>query len=424
MELNPVVIIPTFWTKPASTSARANARARTSAPDPSAVTFEHPTALDDENPPLARCLDSLDKVKGLRRIILVVGATDHSIEARVDERVRHIADAYPNLDIFVMGPTEKGSLYRRLEQLELEDMIAGLDIASYGAVRNLGLIAAAIHGHDAVVFIDDDEVVEDAEFLEIGLFGLGKPIHSGGYLFAKSGFYVDAAGRWQHSNPLHWTDIFWRQDDAFNKALSLVIQPPRLQRARMAFGGCLAIHREMYTKIAFDPWVKRGEDSDYVINVRLHGGDIYIDDNWKVCDMPPADRSEANRFRQDVSRFVYEHRKLEFAKSQVDLNQVTPKSLMPFPGGFVDSSIAWRAFATGMLRAIGGPERKAYFEAGLHAVQEASDYARAHCANYFALQRAWGFMLERLWEDVPLASQYKGERVIDRSALTGQFKSV
>ena len=95
----------------------------------------------------------------------------------------------------------------------------------------------------------------------------------------------------------------------------------------------MALHsRHVHRRSSFDPWVTRGEDIDYVINVRMHGGDVFIDDEWKALHLPPEPVSEALRFRQDVYRFVYEHRKIEFAKSQVDLRQVTPKSMAPYPG--------------------------------------------------------------------------------------------
>ena len=134
-----------------------------------------------------------------------------------------------------------------------------------------------------------------------------------------------------HEDP-HWADMFWRQSDAFNEALAIVDAPPRLRRSTVAFGGCLALHRDMYTNVSFDPWVVRGEDMDYVINARMHGADVFLDGEWRIVHQPPAPPSEAIALRQDVYRFIYEHRKLEFAKSQVDLRQVTAESMRPYPG--------------------------------------------------------------------------------------------
>ncbi len=415
--MEPVVVIPTFWTR------RAGGRGRTGFEERAAV-YDHPTPLDALEPPLAACLQSLRTVRGLGRVVVIVAVTEEAIAHQAEDRVRDIVEEFPDIDAFVFGPAEMGSLHRRLEQLEFADLIEGVTLTGYGAVRNAGLIAAAVLGHEAVIFVDDDELVESPDFLETALYGLGARLQDGTPLLAKSGYYVDEQGRWQKHEEPHWSDMFWRQEDAFNAALDVVMKPPRLQRAKVAFGGILALHRDMFSAVSFDPWVTRGEDIDYVINVRMHGGDVFIDDEWRILHMPPAAVSEALRFRQDVYRFVYEHRKIEFAKSQVDLRQVTPRSMAPYPGEFIDSSVGWRAFATALLRAVARPEKGRYLRYGFSAVREASEYARENCQNYFEFQRRWPLLMERIWGDVALETLFTGERRIDRTAITGRFPVV
>jgi hypothetical protein len=356
--------------------------------------------------------------------VIVAVSTDDGIAHQAEDRVREIVDEFPDIDALVFGPAEMGSLHRRLEQLEFADMIEGVTLNGYGAVRNVGLIAAAVLGHDSVVFLDDDEIVLDTDFLERALYGLGAQLQDGTPLLAKTGFYVDEAGGCHRQDAAHWSDIFWRQGDAFNRALDAALKPPRLQRSRLAFGGIMSLHRDMFTSVSFDPWLTRGEDIDYVINVRMHGGDVFFDDEWKALHIPPEPVSEALRFRQDVYRFVYEHRKIEFAKSQVDLRQVTPKSMLPYPGEFIDSSVGWRALVTAMLRAVARPEHGRYFQSALHATRDAGAFARENCQNYFEFQRRWPMLMERIWEDVALASLFTGERQIDRTAITGRFPLV
>lgn len=415
--MEPVVVIPTFWTR------RTGGRTRSVVDDISAI-YDHPTPIDAIEAPLAPCLESLRRVRGLGRVVVIVAVTDDAIAHQAEDRVRDIVDEFPDIDALVFGPAELGSLHRRLEQLEFADMIEGVTLTGYGAVRNVGLIAAAVLGHDSVVFLEDDEIVLDEDFLERALYGVGARLQDGTPLLAKSGFYVDEKGGYKRSDEAHWSDMFWRQRDAYNAALDIVMRPPEIQRAKVAFGGIMALHKDMYCSVSFDPWVTRGEDIDYVINVRMHGGDVFIDDQWKALHLPPEPVSEALRFRQDVYRFVYEHRKIEFAKSQVDLRQVTPKSMAPYPGEFIDSSVGWRAFATGMLRAIARPEKGRYFQAALHAVRDASEFARQHCQHYFEFQRRWPLMMERIWDDVALSTLFTGERKMDRTALTGRFPVV
>jgi len=156
----------------------------------------------------------------------------------------------------------------------------------------------------------------------------------------------------------------------------------------------------------------------------MHGGDVFLDGAWHILHQPPASASAAIKFRQDVYRFIYEHRKLEFARSQIDLRRVQSASLRPYPGDFVGHTVIWRAALTAVLRAIAGREPSAHLAIAKAAFFDASSYARRNCDNYFAFQRRWPLLLERLWEDVALGSLFSGERQIDRTAITGRFPTV
>jgi GT2 family glycosyltransferase len=417
--VEPVVIIPTFWTKPQTKRGRKAA----AAVDDLTTVYDHPTPIDTDGT-LPDCLRSLQRVEGLGKVVIVVAVTDESIEHRAEDKVREIVDEFPELDAFVFGPAELGSLHRRLEQLEFADMIDGVTLKGYGAVRNVGLMAAAVLGHEAVVFIDDDEVVTHSDFLARALYGLGRKFEDGTPLLAKTGYYVDTQGRYMAEVERHWADGFWRRSDAYNAALAMIPQKPRIKPSTIAFGGCMALHRDMFANVSFDPWVLRGEDTDYVISARMHGGGVYLDDEWSIVHIPPATISEAIRFRQDAYRFVYEQRKIEFAKSQVDLRQVTPKSMMPYPGPFIEPSVGWRAALTALLRSFTSAERGTYFRVATHVMTEASSYARENCQNYFEFQRRWPIMIDALWDDVALKSLFTGERRVDRTAITGRFPVV
>ncbi|MDZ4179668.1 MAG: hypothetical protein U1E29_10610 [Coriobacteriia bacterium] len=407
--MTPCVIIPTFWT-----------RRRGRASENLLTAYDHPTPIDADGT-LPDCLRSLEEVEGLGKVVLIVAATDASIEHQAEDRVRQILADFPTIDALVFGPAELGSLHRRLEQIEFADLIGGVSLVGYGAVRNVGLMAAAVLGCESVVFLDDDQIITDKDFLRRASEGLGEHLPDGRSVFAKTGYYTDADGHHQrHENP-HWSDVFWRKNDAFNQALAGVDAPPRIQPSTVAFGGCLALHRHMYCNVSFDPWVMRGEDIDYVINARMHGGDVFLDGEWHVIHQPPRPQSEALHFRQDVYRFVYEHRKLEFAKSQVDLRQVTQESMMPYPGPFLGSSITWRAMLTSILRGLSHKEGGAYLRVARVALKDASRYALENCQNYFDFQRRWPMLMDRIWDDIALKPLFTGERQVDRTAITGRF---
>lgn len=405
----PCLIIPTFWTR---------RRGRVS--ENPLLAYDHPTPVDSEGT-LGACLRSLENVEGLGKVVLIVAATDPSIEHQAEDRVRDILEDFPNIDALVFGPAELGSLHRRLEQLEFADMIHGVSLVGYGAVRNVGLMAAAVLGCESVVFLDDDQIITDPQFLARATEGLGEHTEKGKVILAKTGYYTDESGRYQSYAKPHFSDAFWRKDDAFNHALSIVGAPPRIKVSPIAFGGCMALHRDIFVNVSFDPWVMRGEDVDYVINARMHGADVFMDGEWSVVHNPPKLPSEALQFRQDVYRFIYEHRKIEFAKSQVDLRQVTAESLMPFPGHFLGSSVTWRALLTSILKGFSTKEGGSYLRIARVALSQAGEYARQNCNNYFDFQRRWPMLLDRIWEDVALQPLFTGERKVDRTTITGRF---
>lgn len=350
-----------------------------------------------------------------------MAVTDESIAHAAEDCVSEILDDFPGIDSLVCGSAEMGSLHRRMEQLEFADVISGVSLAGYGGVRNVGLMLGAVLGSESLVFLDDDQVITDASFLRRAAEGLGQRDGQGRTILAKSGYYTDSQGAYAISGSEPWHDMFWRQNELYNRAMASALKPPRIKPSSLAFGGCLALHRDMYCNVSFDPWAVRGEDVDYVINARMHGGDVFLDAEWSVIHQPPAAPSQAALFHHDVFRFVYAHRKLEFSKSQVDLRQVTAESLLPYPGHLVDSSINWRARATAFLRALGGTERRAYMDVARKAVPAAQLYARENCERYFAFQRRWPLLMDRLWEDIALKSLLTGERRVDRGALTGRF---
>lgn len=408
----PCLIIPTFWTR---------RRGRVS--DNPLLAYDHPTPIDAEGT-LPACLRSLEIVEGLGKVILIVAATDPAIEHQAEDRVREILGDFPNIDALVFGPAELGSLHRRLEQLEFADIINGVSLVGYGAVRNVGLMAAAVLGCECTVFLDDDQIITDPKFLVRATEGITKKLENGKIVLAKTGYYTDEEGRHQSHTKPTFSDSFWHKDDAVNQALSIVDAPPRIKVSPIAFGGCMTLHRDMFTNVSFDPWVMRGEDIDYVINARMHGGDVFMDGEWSVVHNPPKLPSEALQFRQDVFRFIYEHRKIEFAKSQVDLRQVTAESLAPFPGNFLGTSVVWRALLTSILKGFSTKEGGHYFRIARVALSEAGEYARQNCNNYFDFQRRWPMLMERIWEDVALQPLFTGERSMDRTTITGRFPVV
>ena len=97
---------------------------------------------------------------------------------------------------------------------------------------------------------------------------------------------------------------------------------------------------EAFCSVAFDPLITRGEDLDYLFNLRMYGFDVWFDNQWCVKHLPPKVPSHAARYLQNVYRWNYEVKKLEASREIISLHHVTPESLRPYPASWIDADDA------------------------------------------------------------------------------------
>ena len=384
--MNPVIVIPTF------VSARRRKEGGSVL-----TTYDHATPISQPGE-LPRLLASLQKVRGAGQIIVLV-VSEPSIENQAAEKVQSVVSRFPSLNTVVIGAPELALIQQRMEQLGLGKLQKEIGLSGYGAVRNLGLVMADVLGFDSVVFLDDDEVVDDADFLQKAMYGLGKLTKKGIPILAKTGFYFNSEGSYLSKSQDKWYNHFWQQGKAFNKWISKAMRGPRLSRSNHTCGGCLALHKEAFKRLSFDPWIARGEDLDYMLDLRMYGSDIWFDNQWSLRHLPPETESEGTRFRQDIFRWLYEYRKMEYSRTQIDLLQVKPSSLEPYPGPFLEPGITKRIRLTAFLRSLARPDKKAYRTAAKAATGEATTYAQRNCSKYFEFQFVWPELMARMEND-------------------------
>lgn len=387
--MNPLVIIPTY----VSTRGQRGGRV------PTAV-YDHTTPLGREGE-LPRCLKSLTRVRGIGAVAVLVAA-EEGVEQQAAEKVRRIVAQFPQLSIMVVTRNEEEIVHRRFEQLNLGSLDFEVGLTGYSAIRNMGLVLANVLGFDSVVFVDDDEIIEDADFLVKGMYGLGKLTRRGIPILAKTGYYINEEGTYHSMSQDKWYNRYWEQGSAFNEWIDGAMRGPRLSRSNHVCGGCFALHREAFKRLSFDPWITRGEDLDYLLNLRMYGSDIWFDNQWTLRHLPPKGVSEGRRFRQDVYRWLYEFRKMEYSRTQIDLQQVKPSSLVPYPGPFLEPGIQKRIKRTAKLRSMGTDDKKEYRAAAKAAANEAAQYASRNCAKYFEFQHIWPELMVRTEGDAAL----------------------
>jgi len=406
--MNPCIIIPTYI---GSKRYKDNI-------DVLAI-YDHVTPMTHQGE-LPRCLQSLVEVNVQCPIFILV-VSEQGLEAAGSSKIAEILSMFSaQLDLHMIDHEVLDRFNLRADALGVSGIKEGVGLTGYGAIRNLGLLIAAVGGFCECIFIDDDEIVDDPDFLENAVYGLGKLTKTGVPVLVKTGFFTDKKGNWKSSQKSAWYNHFWRQGELFNAWITKAMTGARLSRSNGMYGGLCAMHREAFLRVSFDPWIPRGEDLDYLLNVRMYGGDVWFDNQWHVRHAPPPTRNESQRFRQDIFRWIYEHRKVEYAKSQIDLIQITPHSLDPYPGPFLEHSIGRRVFITALLRMIGrASDRKGYFRAALSAQREAKAYAESFCDRYYEFQIGWPQIVNHLITD-PLTASILGGIIIEPQATESE----
>ena len=125
--MNPVIVIPTF----------VSPRRRKDSGSVIA-TYDHTTPLSNPGE-LPRLLTSLQKVRGIGQIIVLVAA-EPAISDQAAEKVQDIVSRFPSLNIAIIGADECNLVQQRMEQLGLGKLSKEIGLVGYGAIRNLGLV--------------------------------------------------------------------------------------------------------------------------------------------------------------------------------------------------------------------------------------------------------------------------------------------
>lgn len=392
--MNPVVVIPSYWTERSETARTGRVGS-----------YDHATPLTRPVPELARCLDSLERVRGILRVVVLL-VSPPGCEEAARARVDGICRMHQALSPLVVGSREACLVGEVVERLAPRLEGDPVSLRGYGAIHNMGLAVAAALGHDVVVFLDDDELALDEDFLIDGVFALGNKTRQGLPIVAKSGYYLDRENSpYANVGRPRLRDRYWSKRVEFNEWMHRALTSTRISRSNYVCGGCFVVAAEAFTQVGFDPAITRGEDFDYLLNLRMRGYDVWFDNAWRVLHLLPRSPSRAARFLQDVYRWEYELAKLAVANATIGLRQVRPESLMPYPARWVSGGVRSRIALTSLLRAIFGPERLAYLKILLRGRHRARRWARDMASSYFAFETYWPQVMGCLWENKLVAGR-------------------
>jgi len=333
------VVIPTYWCP----SAKDNIIEE--------KIFDDPTHVYEEGT-LGRILDSFSILRDKDfTLVIIISSTAHEIEDEVIEKVKNIISPFnKRYDIKLLYYYNLIKLKERLLAENVsEDACNLINLDNYSSIRNICSIAGILNDSEITVFIDDDEVFTDEYFLERAREFIGKK-HNGHKIEAVAGYYVQSDNNYRldEKKVPGWKREHWNNVIAMNKAFDRIISSsPRLNHTTFVFGGNMVIHKGLLMNIPFDPKITRGEDIDFLINVRINKINFWLDNELYIKHLPPAKKQpQWLSFREDIKRFLYERKKV---MDHSDIEGVSIEDLMPYPGVFIGEDLEQRIIKANKL---------------------------------------------------------------------------
>ncbi len=374
---NVIIVIPTYWTW---SSQRPDG--------PVEAVYDHPTPLDGEST-LPRLLESLGAPGGPKFSVLILTAVTHpKLETAAAGRVASLIAPFRAQHPIAQATKADAAAIRRRHP----SLAAHLQMCNYAGVRNLQLLLAHAFGAEMIVALDDDETVAP-DHIQTALHFVGRE-HTG-----VAGLYLDAHGDVMLPEGPRTDNIFLDKNAIMNEGTrALQATPGRLVPTPVALGGNMIFHRDLFTRVGFDPGITRGEDIDYLINARLAGRRFWLDKELLITHRPPEAYGALPyaKLAQDVYRFVYEREKLRLAG-------MDPAQFDPYPGRFLCNDLEAHALAA--LQAQATPEAMARFGSPQQVVATAARRAREASPRYPEFAARWPNLMETVGQDAELREQ-------------------
>ena len=333
------MVVPTYW-GPTQTIDSTECKI-----------FDHPAALNCQST-LHSLLNSLEILKDRDFcLVIIIVSTLSEIEKECKEQIVEII--FPYLAKYEIKIFDANSL-KRLKAHLLKSNVSKeacdfINLNNYPSVRNICSLAGILNGSEITIFIDDDEVFNDPDFMHKARDFIGKDI-KGEKIHAVAGYYMQQNGGYKinEKNVPKWRKKYWNNVAAMNQAFHITIgKPPRLKPTSFVFGGNMVLDKDALIKVPFDPMITRGEDIDFLINLRIFGIKFWLDRELYIKHIPPK---TSNPFwksvREDLRRFLYERKKIV---DHGNVSGISQKDLMPYPGVFLGPDLEERIIKTNQL---------------------------------------------------------------------------
>lgn len=360
----------------------------------------------------------LESIKSSNRknfnVIILNNTPNKKSSKKIEIKINAILKPYKKfLKLNILGYKELNLLYEYFRSHEYYNFSKYIHFNDYSAFRNIGLLAAQIIDSPIVIFIDDDEIIKDKDFLKKATEFVGKT-YKGKFIGGITGYYINPDGSHMLHKNNHWWAIFWNKGKYMNRAFKIIENKKRLNETTFALGGVLVLHRDMFRKVLFDPFIQRGEDMDILINAKCHGFAFLLDNQLGINHFPqPKSHSKIwMEIRKDTYRFIYKRKKILQLIKDKKLEANFIDSLDPYPGQFLKPSIYMKLILTSFLKGLHSIFNLKFRDAMENfknikiSLIEANIYANKNCRNYFQLQEKWSKLMSSIVKDKALVKYF------------------
>jgi glycosyltransferase involved in cell wall biosynthesis len=315
-------------------------------------------------------------------------------EVSFSEMDRLLREELKNLGLqraLIFSSQHLEQLRRYLEERNFRNFYSLIDLKGFSKIRNTGLLLAQALSMDVAIFIDNDEVIEDPSFLMVACEYLNRK-WKGKVVCGKGGFYVNPDGTILLPSQHLWWRFLWNKTKWMNRVWEKILSSKeRLVPSSLLLGGNLVLHRNLFSHVPFDPYIPRGEDTDYLINATQLGFCLLFDKQLQIKHLHP-ERTEnfyQAELRGDIERFLYERE-----KTKVGLGM----NLDPYPGCFLKWTLYPKAVLTSFFLSLDYLGRKEWKKAKRCIANLNSIFQKRNegWLNYLRFRRDWEMMMKEI----------------------------
>jgi glycosyltransferase involved in cell wall biosynthesis len=324
---------------------------------------------------------------------LIEGGDDSSI-LEMDRFLRKELRNLREGKTFLFSTHHLKMLRRYLDQRGFKKLFPLIDLNGFPKIRNTGLLLAHALSMDVVIFIDNDEVLEEPQYLGVACDYLNQT-WDGKLVSGKGGFYINADGEILLPPQRLWWRILWNKTKWMNRVWKKILSSKdRLVSSPMFLGGNLVLHRHVFQKVPFDPHIPRGEDTDYFINATRLGFCLLFDKELRIRHLHPerTDDYFHHELRGDIERFLYEREKVKKGPGP---------NLDPYPGYFMKWTLYPKAAVTSFLLSLDYLRKQEWKRAAecMGHIRLLFQKEEGEWSRYSKFYEDWGRMMDKIEEE-------------------------